>query len=164
MVGRAKELTGTLMGLGSARSAARQSRDAEGLAMIRQVQEKSILGLTTQVRELAVREAEETEASLLLGRDGARARQAFYDGLVQRGLNASEVLNLQAMTLANVFNLMGGTMKTLAGISYLVPNFGSPFAMTYGGKQVGASLDAIGSFFDLVGSYQSFVASLALTM
>jgi hypothetical protein len=164
MVARARELTGSLMGLGASLLSALQNRDAEGLAMLRQVQEKSLLSLTTQLKELQVAEAEEMEASLVLGRDGAAARQAVYEGLVERGLNPGEVLNLQAMTLSNAFTMMGGAMKTLASIAYLVPNFGSPFAMTYGGRQVGASLDAVGSFFDLLGGYQSFVAALSLTV
>ena len=44
------------------------------------------------------------------------------------------------LIVAQVLSTVGGVLKTMSGVGYLVPQIGSPFAMTYGGQQAGSSL------------------------
>ena len=68
------------------------------------------------------------------------------------------------MTLATVFNTSATAVRTMASIGYAVPQVGSPFAMTYGGAQLGASLTAASGVLDGLGILANFGAQLNLTM
>lgn len=161
---RAKAFVAAVTQLGSSLLLALERADGEELALLRNTQERTLLDLTTQVKTQQVEQAQRVGESLEYSRQNAAARSEFYNSLLATGLSPAERLNLMATTLANYFNLMGSTLKTMAGVAHLVPNVGSPFAMTYGGAQVGSSLNAIGSFFELMGGYQSFIATLSGTM
>ncbi len=161
---RAKSITASLIQLGASLLGALERKDNEELALLNITQEKTILTMTQKVKELQVQEAIDSTAALQEGRQSAQMRYQFYTGLITVGLSPAELLNIQSMIIGNVLSMAGGVMKMAASISYLIPNAGSPFAMTYGGREVGSSLDAVGSYFDLLASFQSFIGSMSLTM
>ena len=52
-------------------------------------------------------------------------------------------------------------MSCATSAAHLVPNVGSPFAMTYGGIQVGFAFDAASAIYDTVSRNFDFAASLS---
>ena len=68
------------------------------------------------------------------------------------------------MTAATVFNTLAAATRTMSAIGYAVPQVGSPFAMTYGGQQIGASLNAASGVLEGLGILANFGAQLNLTM
>ena len=161
LLARARSLAGEAAQLGAQAQSALEHQDAEALELLRNSQEKALLDLTSEIRKLRVQELDETHQSLQTTLASANARYTAYDTLLQKGLSETEKLHLSMMIIAQVLSTVGGTLKTMAGIAHLVPNVGSPFAMTYGGKQIGSSLDSVSAFFDLMASQASFVGNVA---
>jgi hypothetical protein len=161
---KARGLTSNVIQLGGALLGALEKQDAEALALLQLTQQRTVANLTTQIKQQQINELIKTRESLDASLASAAERANYYTELLLVGLSSTELLNIQAMILANIFNAIGSTMKTMAGVGYLVPNVGSPFAMTYGGRQVGSSLDAIGTFFEVVGGIQNFISALSQTM
>ncbi len=164
LLDRARSLTSTLMQLGASLQAALERRDAEQLALLQTTQEQTLLELTTYIKQQQLVEIAEQGDSLQQSLLNARTRVDFYTGMLAEGLSDGEVLNIAATIAANYFNIASGVLKTASSIAYLIPNVGSPFAMTYGGREIGASIQAAGSYMDLLSSIGTFVAGLSLTM
>lgn len=144
----ARDFTGQLSQIGGLLLSTLEKKDAEALAQLRAGQETRILGLTTRTLELQIQEIEEGLNGLDVSRQAALARQNYYQGLIDEGLLPAEQLHVAMIILSNVFGAQGSIMKGLASVARLLPNVGSPFAMTYGGKQIGASLEAGSGVFD----------------
>lgn len=161
---RARNLTATLIGLGQSLLQALDRRDAEQLAVMQQTQQRQIQKLTTKIRELAVSEAEAMKAAMDTQLQSATYRQTYYNDLIDVGLLPREQLHLDYMTIAALMSAIGGVFHTMSSFAFLVPNAGSPFAMTYGGKQIGSSLTGIGKYFDTISGEFTFGANLASTL
>lgn len=160
----ARALCGTVIELGSALLATLEKKDAEGLAVLRTHQEGQILEMITQIKEDRITELEATFAALTASRTGAADRLTFYQDLIAAGLSGYEQTSLSAAESALAFNLLGSISKTAATIAYAVPQVGSPFAMTYGGIQVGSAVNAAAGVFEIGAEIESFVAQRASTM
>jgi hypothetical protein len=161
---RAKALTGAVVQLGGALLSALEKRDAEALALLRASQEKAVLKLTTHVKEQQIEEIKQTAQSLKESLDGARGRQTYYNEQIQNGLSPGEIANIALMTVATVFNALGAQTRGLAAISSALPQVGSPFAMTYGGQQLGAALNAASGVLDEYAILSNFGAQLSITL
>jgi Tc toxin complex TcA C-terminal TcB-binding domain/Neuraminidase-like domain/Salmonella virulence plasmid 28.1kDa A protein len=164
MVERAKTLAGAVMGLGSSMLAALQQMDGEALALLRNVQELVILNLTTKLRNDRIAELAAQRDALVQSRAAATERSNYYSGLVAGGLSDAEQTNLDAMAIGFGFNLSASAVKAAAGIAYAIPQVGSPFAMTYGGQQLGNSLNAISGVLEIGSVIASYIAQRSLTM
>jgi hypothetical protein len=68
------------------------------------------------------------------------------------------------MAAAAEFTVIGAVLRTAASIGYAVPQVGSPFAMTYGGEQLGAVLTAASGAAEIGADISNFVAQTALQM
>lgn len=164
MLERARGLASTLIGFGQSLLQALERKDAEQLSVLQQTQQREVLKLTTRIRELAVAEAEENKSAMDIQLEAATYRKTYYDTLIDEGLSPREQLNIIYMTIASLMASIGGVFHTMSGFSFLIPNAGSPFAMTYGGKEIGSSFSGIGKFFDTISSEFSFGANLAATI
>ena len=78
--------------------------------------------------------------------------------------NLLSPVGLDAMADGLAYNILATVTKTAAAIAYAIPQVGSPFAMTYGGIQVGAALNAASSVFEIGSMIQSYVAQRSATM
>jgi hypothetical protein len=164
LIERAKGLAGAAMQLGGSLLAALEKGDAETLAQLRTAQEATILQLTTLIKQQQVEEVKETGLALQDSLKSAQKRQSYYNEQISGGLSDNEIQNIVYMTLATVFNTMAGATRTMASIGYALPQVGSPFAMTYGGKQIGAALTAASGVLEGLGILANFGAQLNLTM
>ncbi|WP_346320180.1 neuraminidase-like domain-containing protein [Chitinophaga sp. YIM B06452] len=164
MIEKARALTGILMQFGSGLLAALEKKDAEALSLLKVTQEKTLLNLTTYNKQQQINELTVTGASLSESQKGAKERNTYYSNLIQTGLLPGEILNLEAMTAAMVLNVAAVVVKTMSSISYALPNVGSPFAMTYGGEQVGASASGAAEAIEVGSIVSNFVAQLSATI
>ncbi|MBB96911.1 MAG: hypothetical protein CML68_20225 [Rhodobacteraceae bacterium] len=164
MIEKARGLVATVSGFGAAVLSALEKRDAEALSALRAGQEVAIQDLTVGIRERQVEDLIAAQAGLSAARDGAMARREYYQGLISEELNSGEQTNLDAMTAAVVFNSLAVVARTAASIGYAVPQVGSPFAMTYGGQQVGNALTAVAGAFEIGSTISNFVAQRSLTI
>lgn len=164
MLQKAQQLTGLVMQLGGGLLAALEKKDAAALSLLRTSQERTLLELTTLIKEQSLDEVVQTGLSLQESQRSAVKRVEYYTQQLARGLSPAEVANIASMTVATVFNVLAGITRTASSIGYAVPQVGSPFAMTYGGQQIGAVLNAASGVFEIGGVLANFAAQLSLTM
>lgn len=161
---KTKMFVNQLSSLGSALLSALEKKDVEKLNLIKSQQEKTILNFTTIIKEKEIEDAETTANALNASLNSASYRKNYYSKLQKDGISDKENLNIGAMTTAMIFNQLGIISKTAASIGYAVPQVGSPFAMTYGGTQIGNALNAASGVFDFGSSISTFISQLSLTM
>ena len=164
MLDKAKNLASALAQLGSSLSSALDRVDGEELALLRLTHERQILTLTTQIRQAQIDGVIASRAALDASRAAAAVRADYYQRLVDDGLSAAEIVNLTAMAAALVFNTLAAVAKTASAIGYAIPQAGSPFAMTYGGAQIGAALNAASGVFEIGGYVSNWVGQTTLTV
>ena len=164
LIQKAKAMSAIVMQFGNALLSALEKQDAESLSLLRSAQEKTLLDMSTMTKELSIDIASDELAALNNSLASAEYRKSHYQELLDAGLNKNEVSNLAYMTAAAFFNTTGSLFGGLASASALVPQVGSPFAMTYGGVQIGRSLAYTSSIFKALGDLSNFGASLNATM
>jgi hypothetical protein len=163
MVEAAKNFAGQVIQLGSSLLAAVEKQDAEGLALLTTMQERVILDLTTQIKQGQIQQTADMQSSLAESRDSAEYRLKYYERLIAKGLSPGEITSLASMQKALFYNIMAGAIRTLTSSAYAIPNTGSPFAMTYGGIQLGNVLDAVAGVFELQSYVANYAAETSLT-
>ncbi len=161
MLDRARQLTQTLIGFGGALLAALEKKDADALQMLQIKQERAILVQTGDLKAQLVLEAEDQLDAVRQAKLAAQERLSYYTKLISDGLSPAEITSLATMILANVFQTTAGVIRSLSGGAHLVPNAGSPFAMTYGGREIGSSLGAFASASDTVAGTLNFASTLS---
>lgn len=164
MLEKARSITSLLMQFGASLLAALEKKDAEALSLLRNTQEQQILALTTFNKQQQINELITNKAALNESRQSAKLRETYYSNLVKDGLSAAEIINIEGMTAAMVFNSAAAIVKTMASVGYALPNVGSPFAMTYGGQQIGSAVSAASAAIEIGSVVSSFVAQLSLTI
>lgn len=164
MLTTARSLTSTVMQLGSSLLAALEQRDAEELSLLRASQETALLNLATSIKRNQIVEVEASLQALAESRTAAQARLDFYTELSATGLSAGELQNLQQLETAMVLNVSAGVLRTAASVGYALPNVGSPFAMTYGGSQIGSAVNAASGALEVGSLVSSYLANRSLTM
>jgi len=76
-------------------------------------------------------------------RDLVDYRRGYYDTLSSTGLSNPEKVQLAARHNASLIHILATGISYGSAIAKSIPNAGSPFAMTYGGIQVGGALGAV---------------------
>ena len=161
MLDRAKQLTAMVMSFGAGLLAALEKKDAEELHLMRQRHEHAVLVQTAEMKSQLRDEAQKQLEALQQAKASAQARHAHYSKLLEDGLSEAEKTSMATMILANVFQTTSGVIRTAAGGAHLAPNAGSPFAMTYGGREIGSSLGAFSSAMDVAAGVLSFASTLS---
>lgn len=160
----ASSLCSTLVELGNSLLSALEKSDAERLSSLRTNQEGQILEMITQIKLDHITELQATIQSLNFARTGATNRLTYYTNVLNSGLSSYENANLSASDAALAFTILSSISKTAAAIGYAIPQAGSPFAMTYGGVQVGSAVNAAAGVFEIGAEISNFIAQRALTM
>ena len=163
LIQHAKELAATVAQLGRALLAALEKKDAEALGLLQVSQQQSILDIATSIKEQAIEQAAHTGEALAAALASAQSRKGYYDSLIATGLNPQEWANFVALTGAAAANIAAIATRHAAAVAYLVPQAGSPFAMTYGGQQTGSALFSESAVWDAVTTGGTIAAQLALT-
>ncbi|MCI5139735.1 MAG: hypothetical protein D3922_15300, partial [Candidatus Electrothrix sp. AR1] len=95
--------------------------------------------VSKEVKKQQLAEAQYQYQAMLETKANVQNRIDYYDGLVAEGLSGWETVQQISTHTATAFKMAEGVAHMLAVYFYLVPNTGSPFAMTYGGKELGTS-------------------------
>ncbi|HUZ23530.1 MAG TPA: neuraminidase-like domain-containing protein [Streptosporangiaceae bacterium] len=164
MIERAKAFAGNVTALGAELLSALEKQDAEQLALLGNSQESALLDLTVQMKELQVQLATDTGEALTAALAAASARRSYYHRMIDTRLSPEELANLDALEAGLVFNVLASVARTASSIAYTIPQVGSPFAMTYGGVQIGSALAAGASVFEIGSIISQFYAQKSLTM
>lgn len=163
MLSAAKSLASVVTQLGGSLLGALEKKDAEEMAMLRNSQEMAILRMTTAIKQDQIKQTSQTQESLQASLEAAKARYNYYTELVAKGLSPGELQSIQSLHAAMIFNILASVSRTAASIAYAVPNVGSPFAMTYGGQQIGSALTAASGVFEIGSALETFRAESSLT-
>ena len=139
---KAKSFTATVQSFGAALLSALEKRDAEELTKLRNIHQKNILALTTEVKKNELKIAEESNEIVQRRRAAAEYRHNYYDGLIAKGLSAGEITQVIAKGVLTRLKTTQAGLSIFAGISYLIPQLGSPFSLKYGGKEISDSATA----------------------
>lgn len=158
LIAKAQNLCGQLSSLSMSLLSILEKKDAEALNSLLAGQESVLLKLQTLTREQEIEDAIIQEKSLQFNHDSAQSRYNHYTDLLKNPISHLEQVSLDAMLAAMVSNVLASVSKTAAAIGYAVPQIGSPFAMTYGGKQVGSVLNATSGVFDIAASISTFIS------
>ena len=164
LIEKARNLTAQVTSLGSALLSALEKKDIETLNLIGRQQEKVVLQMTSNIKEMQIKAINEQIASQMASLNSADYRYKHYDKLVTDGISKREQVSMDAALAAMILNTLGGITKTAASIGYAVPQVGSPFAMTYGGQQIGNALNAASGAFEIGSIISNYVSQQSLTM
>ena len=161
LIERARQYAQAVQGFGNALLAAVERKDAEELARLRGGQERNLLRLRSRALEWEVAAADEAVAAAQRQRDQADYRRGYYDSLGSTGLSDSEKVQLAARHTASITHTVATLLAYGTAIGKSIPNAGSPFAMTYGGIQVGGALGAITGALSSTASAAEAISSSA---
>lgn len=157
----ARDFTQQLSQIGALLLAALEKNDAEALARLSAGQQSQILNLTTKSLDLQIAEAKERISGLAISNQAAIARSKYYQALIDTGLIPAERLQVAMVILSNVLSTTSSVMNGLSSGAFLVPNAGSPFAMTYGGRELGNSLKAAAAIFEVTAQISKGVGDIS---
>jgi hypothetical protein len=161
LIEKAKGYAATVQSFGAALLSALEKRDAETLTKLRNVQQKNLLAMTTEVKRNELKIAEEGLELARRRQTAAQYRFDYYDGLITSGLTGAEITETASRVTATVMSATRLTIATAAGVAHLLPQVGSPFAMKYGGKEFGDSLTDFATVAGIVGNVAEMVASIS---
>jgi hypothetical protein len=164
MIEKAKSLTSLLIQLGNSISAALEKNDAESLLLTVNTQEQSVLNMTTSIKESQLKEAEENIAALTASKESALTRKEFYRINAEGYISDKESASLITGAAAAALQAVGGATKFAAGVAHLAPQVGSPFAMKYGGAEIGKSLEGFAEGYNALAGIMAYSSGVTLTM
>ena len=139
LIEKAKQFTQTVQGFGNALLSAMEKKDVEELILLRSVHEQNILKLTKDVKKKQLQDAQYQYRAMQETLKNVQNRINYYQGLVDTGLVPWEVTQQISRHTGTALKLAESVVHLMAGITYLIPQLGSPFAMKYGGQELGNS-------------------------
>ena len=143
MIQRALDICNEVKSLGNAMLAALEKRDAEALALLRASHERIMLDQVRLIKNHLIDETQRTWDSLIESKKTIEERKAYYEGLLQDGLNTWESLSLVLTGGVIVSEIVGTVLNALGSGTSLIPEVnagasgfgGSPHVtLTLGGK------------------------------
>lgn len=158
---KAKEFTGTVQSFGSALQAALERRDAEELTRIQSTQQQQILALTTKAKQWELASAQVNLDATIRRKIAVENRRTHYADLVTAGLNGWETIESIGTHTASTILGTAAAHNFFAAVLGLVPQLGSPFAMTYGGDQFQKGASRAGAALGQLADLSRNVASSA---
>jgi Tc toxin complex TcA C-terminal TcB-binding domain/Neuraminidase-like domain/Salmonella virulence plasmid 28.1kDa A protein len=163
LIDQARNAAENAIRLGGALLAALERKDGEALARLQVAQQTQVLSLSTVLRQQQIEATVQQRTALEMGRSSALARQTHYRELIAQGLLPEEIAQIALLITAGTLSAVTTVLRTAAAIGFAVPQVGSPFAMTYGGQQIGSNLQSAAAAVDSGGGMLqvlSYVLSL----
>lgn len=161
---QAKNLTNQLMQLASSMLSAIEKKDAEAMLRLSHTQEQVILDMMSSVKQNQIDEIEQTISALEISKESLQNRKAYYEEQAKEYISDKERTAIEATTAAFSLSTAASVLRTMAGAAHLAPQIGSPFAMTYGGVQLGSSLSEGAAVIEIGASIANFIAQRSGTM
>ena len=139
----AMRLTEHLVQLGTSLSLALEKADAEKLQMLLNSQDKALVEEGRALKESQKEILSETKNSLETALESAKEREMYYSGNIEEFMSSEENAAYTLRIASAALNTVAGVMKTTSSAIHLMPQVGSPFAMKYGGVELGSSMDSL---------------------
>ncbi|GLV55921.1 hypothetical protein KDH_27650 [Dictyobacter sp. S3.2.2.5] len=158
---RAKNITSTLIQLGSTLLSVLEKKDVEQLSLLRATQETVIQQLLNTTRQKQLDEANATLASLNQSLTAAQHRMGYYQDLVTRGLTSGEQDSQNLLISAVTFETLATVLNTIASPAYAIPTI---FGLADGGVSPGGVIAALADASGRIANTLNLGSSLAVTM
>ena len=139
LIDRARQAAQTVQSFGAALLSALEKKDAEELTLLRSLHERVVLHATKDVKTQQVQEAQCQLQAMAETKTNVQNRIDYYCGLIDNGHTAWEITEQVSRHTATVTHGAAAVTQLVAALTALIPQGGSPFAMTYGGVQLGAA-------------------------
>lgn len=147
LIEKAKQHVATVQAFGAQLLGALERRDVEELTRLRNTQQLNVLRFTTRVREWEVQSARDGVEQLKRQQTAVEYRRDYYAALQETDLLPWERTQQVLRHTSTVSYVLGALFGGTAGILHLIPQLGSPFAMKYGGVELGQSTRAMSEMF-----------------
>jgi hypothetical protein len=161
LIEKAKQFTQTVQSFGNALLSALEKKDGEELTLLRAVHERNILRMTKDIKKQQLSEAQYQLQAMAEAKANVQNRIDYYQGLIDAGLTGWEVTQQGASRQGKSFMELVGVNRILAAIFYLIPEVGSPFAMKFGGPQLGDSTKEWADWFATMASVANAISASA---
>lgn len=158
LVDVAKSLTESVINFGGTMLNALERRDDEALSQLRLTQEAQVLQLTTQIKQQAIDQLDKQISSLQQAQAAAKDREKTYGSFV--AMLPEEVAQQTMLGLSVAFASTSSVLGAAASVASTFPQIGSPFALTYGGAQLGASLQNASAWTDVIAKLMETTANI----
>ncbi|CAC9592489.1 hypothetical protein [uncultured Gammaproteobacteria bacterium] len=137
--------------------------DAENLSLLHTTQEGVALNLISILKQDSIEQEQNVLDGLNSSLKSTYDKKQYYDRLIVENISHYES---EAQTLEDVglgFSIASSVASVAASIAYGVPQNGSPFALTYGGVQLGGTVSAIATGLQGISNYASYRSQRLLT-
>jgi hypothetical protein len=161
LIERAREAARTVQSFGAALLPALEKKDAEELTRLRSLHERDVLRMTKKVKTDQAAEARHQLQALTERKTHVQSRIDYHSGLIDAGHIAWEVTEQARGHVASVLRAIEPTLHTAASIAHLIPQVGSPFAMKFGGAELGQSAKDVANNTLAMAASAEKIASLA---
>jgi hypothetical protein len=139
LVEKARQYTGTVQTFGNALLSVLEKKDAEELSLLKSTHEQNLLKLQRSLKQQSIDEAEAQLAALQSQQQNVENKIDYYTALIQSD-NPWEAVEQLFKHTATGLRGAEAELRLLGGTIYLTPEAGSPFAITFGGQEIGDSV------------------------
>jgi Tc toxin complex TcA C-terminal TcB-binding domain/Neuraminidase-like domain/Salmonella virulence plasmid 28.1kDa A protein/Putative peptidoglycan binding domain len=143
IIEKAKQFAQSVQSFGSTFLSALEKKDVEELTLLRSVHERTILQLTREVKKQQIEEAKDNHQALVETKTNVQNRITYYQGLIETGLIKEEQTAENFKVTSRYEKISAADWENVSSFSYLIPQIGSPLAMTFGGRELGAFASAV---------------------
>lgn len=141
-----------------------EKKDNEKILVLQQEYNQNLMTMVTETKKLRIDELEENVKALDTSIAGMTLRSEHYKNLISNGRSSEEEESLSKEKTARNCNIAGSALTTAASLAFAIPQVGSPFAMTYGGQQIGMVLFASAAATQIGAVVSSYDAQRSQTM
>jgi hypothetical protein len=158
---QAKNLTSTVIQLGTALLSALERKDGEDLNLLRSTQEQAIRKMMRAIKAKQVEDGAQHLEALKHSLEAAQHREEHYSGLIEGGYSESERVNLGQEAAAMYLQLPAADLKGIATAGHLIPTI---FGLADGGVKPGDALMTAAQVVESAASALQMGAGMAATI
>jgi len=161
LIDRARQAAQTVQSFGGALLSALEKKDIEELTLLRSLHERNVLRMTEKVKTDQRDEAGHQLQALIETETNICHRIDYYNNLIANGLTGWEVTQQISRHIATITHGVSAVVQLVAAFSLMIPQGGSPFAMTYGGIQLGNSVSAFAATAETLATVAEAISASA---
>jgi len=158
IIEKAKAYTSLVQSFGASLLNALEKKDGEELAQLRMLHLQNILEMTSKSRKMEIDSANEGIKTIGDRIESLTYQLNYYEDLISQNLNSWETLQQISRHTATFIHGIELPLGWMSGTLHLIPQVGSPFAMKYGGAELGKSA---GAFFKGMATLATISDSIA---
>jgi len=161
LIDRARQAASSAQAFGGALLSALEKKDVEELTLLRSLHERQVLRMTKEVKTQQLKEAQHQAQAMVETVTNVQNRIDHYTDLISSSLTGWEVTEQISRHTASVSHGIVPALRLVAAIGHLTPQAGSPFAMTYGGNQIGSAAEEFAAVMEQTATVAEVIAASA---